>query len=110
MKFPIVRQNNAKTIANDIQPLYPAEPSQDYSSAFEVNESRMPRTVSGYHPYVVDETNIENTKTLFNTEDVQIGDNIEEWDMGGWGALAGRAGIYLMRNGVKLKSKLTMMS
>lgn len=108
--FPIVRNVNAKTIAEDIQPVYPAEPSQDYSSVFEVKESKMPRTISGYHPYVVDATNIEDTKTLFNTEDVQIGDNVEEWDRGGWNALAGRAGISLMRNGVELKSKLTMMS
>jgi len=41
----------------------------------------MPRTISGYHPYSVNETNIEETKELFNYDDVQIGDNVEEWDM-----------------------------
>jgi hypothetical protein len=110
MKFPIVKNVNAKTIADDIQPVYPAEPSKDYSSAFEIKESKMPRTVSGYHPYLVNETNIEETKKLFKYDEVQIGDNVEKWDMGGWGALAGRAGIALMRNGIELKSILTRMS
>jgi hypothetical protein len=110
MKFPIVKNVNAKTIADDIQPVYPEKPLNDYSSAFEIKESKMPRTVSGYHPYVVDETNIEVTKQLFKIEDVQIGDTVEEWDHGGWGALAGRAGISLMRNGIELKSILTRMS
>lgn len=110
LDFPIVKNVNAKTIADDIQPVYPAKPSQPYTGVFEIKESKMPRTISGYHPYSVNETNIEETKELFNYDDVQIGDNVEEWDMGGWGALAGRAGISLMRNGVELKSKLTMMS
>lgn len=110
MKFPIVRNVKAKTIFDDIPSVYPAEPSKDYSSVFEIKESRMPSTVSGYHPYVVDEINIAVTKQLFKTEDVQIGDTVEEWDHGGWAALAGRAGISLMRNGIELKSILTCMS
>jgi hypothetical protein len=73
-------------------------------------------TYSTYTPlslertYIVDEFNIESTKVDFSTEDVQIGDQVIPFDMGGWEALAGRAGISLMRNGVELKSKLTKIS
>ena len=62
------------------------------------------------YPYNVTKENFEAVKKNWEKADLQIGDQITQWDKGGWGSLAGRAGEHIRRNGKIVASRLTKMS
>ena len=106
MEFPLAKQVKAKSFFDDLDSVQPlAEENTSLFKITYVSEIQEPI----YHP-VVTEENIEYVKAQFRTEDVQIGDTVHTWDNGGWGALAGRAGLQLKRNGKDVKFILTRMS
>ena len=59
--------------------------------------------------YTVTESNIDEVKLNFRKNDIQIGDIVEDWDEGGWHALAGRAGEQIVRDGEIIHKRLTRM-
>ena len=106
MKFPIVKNVNAKLILDELESV---EPLQDYSDGFlKITHSSQPSIYE--RNYIVDESNIESTKVDFRTEDVKIGDEVKAFDWGGWNALAGRAGEQLLRDGKIINGRYTRIS
>lgn len=133
VQFPKIRSVEAKTIAQDLVSVKPmTAPSgkvftMDLKKQQEVdveqelidatqkpNLSKEDTDLAEYIKgklRVVTEVNLEKERKTFKNEDIQVGDEIFAWDMGGWNALAGRAGEIVVRNRDKfVTARLTMMS
>jgi hypothetical protein len=106
MKFPIVKNVNAKSVFDELERVTPSE--KRYNEIFKIMQSTQPMVYE--RNYIVDESNIESTKIDFGTEDVQIGDEVKAFDWGGWNALAGRAGEQLLRDGKVINGRYTRIS
>lgn len=131
-KERVLRSVHAKTVAQDLVSVKPMEkPSTKmmhdldviYKTDSEqelVDKTRMPNLskedtefsehVTGYLKEVTKD-NLEQVRKEFKNEKIQIGDEIFAWDMGGWHALAGRAGEIVVRNNTEfITARLTKMS
>lgn len=96
-----------KSIVSELQSVQPqAHPTP--GSLFHLEYSSNPQPTE--RGYIVDETNIEETKIVFRKDDIVVGDVVRPWDDGGWGALAGRAGEDVVRDGNVIHKRLTRMS
>lgn len=131
VQFPIIGKVHAKTIAQDLVPVQPlAAPSSSLfhaeyvykaeSEMEKVDTERKPQItkeqthlaehVTG-HLRTVTEDNLEQTKKDFKNDNIQVGDEVYEWDMGGWMSLSGRSGEIIVRNETEfITARLTKMS
>jgi hypothetical protein len=62
------------------------------------------------YPYEITPENIETVRKNWKDLDLQVGDQITQWDKSGWGSLSGRAGEQVRRNGEIIHTRLTRMS
>lgn len=129
MKFPTIRNVRAKKIADKIIPVIPeVNPgksmeliqyvfdSKDENVAVDKNarpdvspdDCELVEYITGKIREITEDT-IEKDKEFFGDE-VAVGDSVYVWDMGGWKALAGRAGEAVFRGNVYVTSKLTRLS
>lgn len=129
--FPRIKHVHAKTIAQDfisVQPM--AAPMgtkffMDYTNK-EINTYSMLDTnrkpniskeeeplmehVKG-HVYTITKENLSEARKNFRTDNIEIGDEVYLWDMGGWQGLAGREGEIVVRNDTDhVASRLTKLS
>ena len=59
---------------------------------------------------LITEDNLEEMRKMYDDDDIEIGDTIYAWDMGGWEAMAGRSGETIFRDNEYVASKLLKMS
>lgn len=115
--LPLAEQVVASTFSND---LISVQPMSEPTGKLQEFRTRLDHSTLEYtyvssevpinYPYLVTQDNLKQTQANFKTEDVVIGDTVDEWDTGGWLQLAGRAGEHIVRNGKVVHTRLTRMS
>lgn len=130
MEFPTIKNVASKLVANDIIPMMPdtSQRGKSFHLQHVYNEpeernvtdpNARPNVSVDVCPLVeyvtgrighVNTDNIDKIKDEFKDEDIQIGDTIYEWDMGGWTTMSGRAGEAIFRDDEYITSRLTKMS
>lgn len=131
LEFPTIKNVQTKLLANDIMPVLPDAAQRgkalelitvytdDSTESRVVDQNARPNVSVDVCPLVeyitgkigsVTSDNLEKIREMYNDDDIEIGDTIYAWDMGGWSAMAGRSGETVFRDNEYIASKLLKMS
>lgn len=129
MQFPTIKNMSPRTLAESIEPVVPSlnPPSKtlniqhvnvqdekrdvDHNARpnVSVDECPLVEYITGKVGIVTNE-NIADVKLDYPDDEIQLGDTIYLWDMGGWSSMSGRSGEAIFRDDEYVASKLIKMS
>lgn len=131
MQFPTIKNMSPKLMSDSIQPVLPSlAPTgktlfiqtvthDDEVDREVVDRDARPNVSVDICPLVeyitgkvgtVTNDNLDEIRTMYDDDEILVGDIIYAWDMGGWSAMSGRSGESIFRGDEYIASKLLKMS